>query len=198
MLGFRLSRFFSIKCLMIVHPYLFLLISGSIVAFAFAMILRISDGPIIEISDKAKENQLNFKPIANALWVALVSMTTVGYGDIYPLTNLGRFVVVVCAVLGTIIVSLMVISLQNSLQFNTSEERAYNLKRQIDLKSKVQRKSVEYFMSQYKFIRLKTKYEKMLRDNDLNEKKLMRTKRDLIESLYSKLQKKKDFKFVKR
>ena len=48
-------------------------------------------------------------------------MTTVGYGDGFPTTILGRAAGVISCVIGSILVSLMVVSLSNVSEF-TSEE----------------------------------------------------------------------------
>ena len=48
----------------------------------------------------------NYKNIGDAFWWAIATLTTVGYGDIYPITNLGRFFSGVIAVLGIGLVAL--------------------------------------------------------------------------------------------
>ncbi|MCX7879965.1 MAG: ion transporter [Ignavibacteria bacterium] len=42
----------------------------------------------------------NFSNIPDALWWALITLTTVGYGDMYPLTLLGKFFATILALLG--------------------------------------------------------------------------------------------------
>lgn len=41
-----------------------------------------------------------FSSIPAAMWWGIVTLTTVGYGDVYPITNLGRFLGTLIAVLG--------------------------------------------------------------------------------------------------
>jgi len=54
-------------------------------------------------------------------------MTTVGYGDFYPKTNVGRAVGIICSFWGVFIVSLFVVSLTNMLEFDSPETKAYML-----------------------------------------------------------------------
>ncbi|MDX2039670.1 MAG: ion transporter [Acidobacteriota bacterium] len=41
-----------------------------------------------------------FPDIPSAMWWAIVTLTTVGYGDVYPVTTLGKFLAATIAVLG--------------------------------------------------------------------------------------------------
>ena len=63
----------------------------------------------------------------NAMWLTIITMTTVGYGDFYPQTHLGRFVGVVACLIGMILVSLVVISLTSLIEFNADEGRVKSM-----------------------------------------------------------------------
>lgn len=54
-------------------------------------------------------------------------MTTVGYGDFYPKTNIGRIVGIIIAFWGVFIVSLFVVSLSTMLEFDSGELKAFLL-----------------------------------------------------------------------
>ena len=47
-----------------------------------------------------------FGSIPRALWWAIVTLTTVGYGDVYPVTTLGRFLAAVVAIIGVSLIAL--------------------------------------------------------------------------------------------
>merc|ERR1712182_22912 len=49
---------------------------------------------------------LDFGNIAHACWLAIVTMTTVGYGDLYPKTFQGRLVGVLCMFSGILLIAL--------------------------------------------------------------------------------------------
>lgn len=52
-----------------------------------------------------------FKEIQDGLWWAFVTLTTVGYGDIVPITSAGRIVAVMTMILGIVVYSLIVANL---------------------------------------------------------------------------------------
>ena len=47
-----------------------------------------------------------FGSIPRALWWAVITLTTVGYGDVYPITPAGRLIGMVVAVGGVLLVAL--------------------------------------------------------------------------------------------
>lgn len=53
-------------------------------------------------------------------------MTTVGFGDYYPSTHLGRCIGVLACFWGTFLVSLMVVSLTISSEFTPQEHKAFD------------------------------------------------------------------------
>lgn len=63
--------------------------------------------------------------IWNGFWCIIITILTVGYGDYYPATHLGRTISVVACLWGTFLISLMVVSLTVSVEFTPQEEKAY-------------------------------------------------------------------------
>jgi hypothetical protein len=54
----------------------------------------------------------------DSMWVLLLSTTTVGYGDIYPVTDAGRIVLVLNQFLGVVVLSTLVAVLQSTLSLS--------------------------------------------------------------------------------
>jgi hypothetical protein len=74
-------------------------------------------------------------------------MTTVGYGDGFPLTHLGRLITLVGCVLGTLLVSLMVVSLTNTSELSIGELRVYNEMIKIDVKAATQKTASNFILA---------------------------------------------------
>ena len=64
-------------------------------------------------------------------------MTTVGYGDIYPKTTMGRIVGVVIALWGLFLVSIFTVTLSNLFTFSQGEKKAYDLGERLNLKDEL-------------------------------------------------------------
>lgn len=70
-----------------------------IIFFLFAVILVVSIGTIMYIVENGK-NPNGFEDIPNSIYWAIVTMTTVGYGDIAPCTSVGRFLSAIIMLIG--------------------------------------------------------------------------------------------------
>jgi hypothetical protein len=90
---------------------------GSVLVFSFA--IRVSERYRILIFKGEEEGHLldeKFEDITNAVYLAIITMTTVGYGDLKPITSVGRAVCCLLVVWSVILVSVMVVVLNNTFQ----------------------------------------------------------------------------------
>ena len=62
----------------------------------------------------------------NSMWCTIITMATVGYGDFVPETHIGRIIAVLSCIWGNFLISLMVVSLTISSEFNPSQRKAYD------------------------------------------------------------------------
>jgi len=77
----------------------------------------------------------SFDNFFDAIYWATVSLTTMGYGDIYPVTTIGRIVTMISSIFGIAIIALpsgiitagFMDELNNSLSKNNEENKEYNL-----------------------------------------------------------------------
>ena len=61
---------------------------------------------------------LRFESIPSSLWWALITLTTVGYGDMYPKTLFGQIIGSACAVTGALLLGLTIPTLiKNFLRY---------------------------------------------------------------------------------
>jgi voltage-gated potassium channel len=69
-----------------------------------------------------------FGSIPRALWWAVATITTVGYGDVYPITALGRVLAAFAAVMGIIVLAMpagiMAAAFSDALQEHRAERHA--------------------------------------------------------------------------
>lgn len=90
-----------------------------------------------------------FPSVFTGIWWSVITMTTVGYGDEYPKTLLGRIVGTVCALSGVLIIA-MPIAIIASTFSDFNDKNKVRLKRQsFQTQNKKQDKSVENHFKPY-------------------------------------------------
>lgn len=117
---------------MIDQPYSFsfFLFFGSL--FLFAQAVRISEAPLSRV-----DHDMNHRKFDNSVWAAFLTMTTIGFGDYFARTTIGRFLMFLCAMAGNVIMSIFVIVIMNILDMSPVEDKAYIVTKRMHLRNKV-------------------------------------------------------------
>lgn len=85
--------------------------------FSFAHIMRIFELPLL-VGDIKDESSGSLQSFVNSIWCIVITMTTVGYGDISPETGLGRMVAMATALWGAFIISVVVYCVSNAFDLS--------------------------------------------------------------------------------
>ena len=64
---------------------------------------------------------MDFSSYISSIWTIILTLTTVGYGDFYPRTFIGRLIIFIVCIWGMCIVSIMVVSLHSILIMGKQE-----------------------------------------------------------------------------
>ena len=83
------------------------------------------------------------------MWNVIITLTSVGYGELYPKTFFGRIVGIIICFWGVFIVSFFVVTVTNMLNFTGSEEKAYNLLLRLYYKTELKRSAVGVLQSAF-------------------------------------------------
>jgi potassium intermediate/small conductance calcium-activated channel subfamily N protein 2 len=102
-------------------PYGLLIGSLIITTFIFGYQLRIFESPLNEASGQ------NFSNMNNSMWNVIITLSSVGYGELFPKTFYGRIVGIIVCFWGVFIISFFVVTVTNMLEFSGQEERSYDL-----------------------------------------------------------------------
>ena len=146
--GTSASTMYAMRCLMKEDPikaFLILLIVG-ILLFAFC--LRIFERPM---SQYTGDPGMDFSDFENAMWCVVLTMTTVGYGDYFPVTEPGRIVGFLACLWGVLVVSMMVVTLSNMLSLESGEDKAFMLLRRLEYKKDLREKAASVLGAAVRF-----------------------------------------------
>jgi hypothetical protein len=156
---------------------------------------------MFEILDTSNTNQMNYLFYSNGIWNIFVTMTTVGYGDFYPVTNIGRFIIVVAIAVGLCIISLTIVALNSITSLESNELKAYIILNRLRLRKKLNEVFKEnlrirlevFLLRKRKKIKNLTNdmgYSKYLRDLRAITEKKRRLKRELYKDSFADEQEK--------
>jgi len=114
------NLFFSVKSDLKERPFQVIMVS-----FVSCLVII---GTAIRISERSYVSGVTaegLEHLTNVQWLLVISMTSVGYGDLYPSTHLGRFFTSVACIFGMLLVSVLVIFMGYASDFDKNQRVAY-------------------------------------------------------------------------
>lgn len=142
--GCESDSFYAVKSIMKQRPYTILVVSLGVTILMFAYQLRIFERKLSKASGQ------DFDDIINSMWCIVITIGTVGYGDIYPKTDFGKIIGVIACFWGVFIVSFFVVTLNTMLAFNANEEKSFNLLLRLHYKEELKLKATNVLASSFK------------------------------------------------
>jgi len=105
--GFTSSVRFAIKCNFVMHPERAFISTFLFSVMVLAYITRIFELPyFIEVNSEFGKSS----SLANAMWLVIMTITTVGYGDVTPHTTPGKLLAICGALWGAFLISINVVT----------------------------------------------------------------------------------------
>merc|ERR1712224_255558 len=132
MFGKKCNFGFIIKCLLKESPMFYLnwMMIFSICIFGY--IIMILESPL----GRVYHESYNFT-FFNSCWLAICTMTTVGYGDIYPRTIFGKIAAFACSMVGVAMISLIIGTINAFLNMDSIESSSYTVLKKLQLKEEI-------------------------------------------------------------
>lgn len=107
---------FLYKVIIKVNSYIALGLLFVSILYMFALLFKV-------LENYTAQDLYGFSSFYNCLWYLISTMTATGYGDFVPKTLIGRIIGVFCCIIGTFLLSLVVITLIIFSQFTNEEQK---------------------------------------------------------------------------
>lgn len=127
---------FSIRCMMKENPSQLNFFLLCLDVFFFTLAIRIAEAPLSRVVPTSSMFEYS-----NCIWLVSMTTTTAGYGDVYPKTPLGKFIMFWCSMAGVIIVSLIIVTITNMLEMSVVESKAFSVVQKTILKKQLKEKA---------------------------------------------------------
>lgn len=155
--GTNASYSFALRCIFREYSMHMVLFCVLYFTFLFGYMFRIAELPIHHL--QPGDHQFTW---TNSMWVAIVSMTTVGYGDISPHSGTGSYTGLVCSFFGIQLTAFFLISIAQFLSMSSSETFSYELRENVEETESIKQKAIAHIVSYYKLHHRGTKRAKEL------------------------------------
>lgn len=136
---------FGMKCLIAQYPLYVITISSVTSMIVLAAIFRVLERPMDSMTT------FYYSDYLNALWFLFENMSTLGYGEYLPVTDLGRVVTVVGFFAGTSLFSLMILTLTNKLNLNDNQTKAFTKIYKTNAAANAIKAAIKYYLHKVKF-----------------------------------------------
>jgi len=103
---------FAIKAIKQEYPFIFVLFALLVPLLVMSYCTRIFERPLIAVTGQ------NFDSFSNCMWLTMITMATVGYGDYFPSSYFGRVIGMLSCFWGVFTLSTFVVILNNLLAHN--------------------------------------------------------------------------------
>ena len=160
----KVGLHFALKAELKNRPYTMLTIATAIALAILAFAVRTFEYGIVEPENTYVniKGDNDLQELQNCFWLIIVTMITVGYGDMFPKSHFGRFIVIIAAIIGMLLVSLIVVSLAVLTEFTDEEKKAYNVIKKIQADSSAFQKAANVIcdVCKLRYLNEKKKKEK--------------------------------------
>ena len=128
----KYNNIFLIKLFIKKQPIWFFIFMFAMTVCLFSFMIR-----LCEVSLAIAEEERGFDSFVVTMWVVIVTLTTVGYGDYAPKTMPGRFLGFILCIWGIVEISIIVVVLFELLVLNYSESQALYLFNKLEKNKKL-------------------------------------------------------------
>ena len=111
---------FAMKAEMKIHPMRIMWFTMFVTVAVSAYGMKVFEEPY---SEHELSNGIEYW--WNSLWCSFITMTTVGYGDYYPVSDEGRWIACIVCSLGFFYVAILCLAFQHELEMTNAEQRSY-------------------------------------------------------------------------
>jgi len=151
---------FAVKCTAKQLPISSMVVTLIVTTLIFGYQLKIFEGPL------SYETGQNFLSIDSCMWNVIITLSSAGYGEIYPKSFFGRIVGMYICFWGVFITSIFVVTVTDVLKFTMNEAKSFGFLMKLFHKKDLKQSAIKLFQSA-------SKHKKLEREEPENKEKIL-------------------------
>ena len=157
----ELTPIFVMRAYLKFWPFRFIMALLVMLILVFAHMVQIVETPVFASVDTTKTayTEPDHRDFVNCVWEVFLVIFTVGYGEVYPLTQFGRIVLFVNALLGVTTVSAIVATVMGKLGSSMYEEKSMLVMRRLFIRKTIREQAAGLIVRWYRNVVLHRKGE---------------------------------------
>ncbi|CAI2359890.1 unnamed protein product [Moneuplotes crassus] len=157
--------FFTFRCEFKYNSFRVIIICLTYTCLVLAVMFRFAEEPYAR---QVAHSSFSYQ---NSVWICFITMSTVGYGELSPVSIPGKLIATVCAFMGVILQASSVIAMLNLLEMNHAEMFSYGILKILEVKEKVLYKAVRMLQVKFRSNRVKQTQKNIKKYNVMWRKK---------------------------
>lgn len=122
--GFRTDTVFALKSRLKNYPLSTITLLFIFCVVIFSYILRIFEAPYYRTLPADDSSYRKFDDVFISIWCCIITITTVGYGDVFAQSNPGRIVSILVAMSGAFLMALVVAIVTSQVELSNKQQLA--------------------------------------------------------------------------
>ena len=171
---------FNIKAYQKKFPFITLIIFFIISIYTFGLAIRYFEMYFWEGQTIVRQHW-NYR--WNAYWCLFISMTTVAFGDFYPRSHFGRFLIIFAIIIGIYFVSMMMRFITFKSILTDTEQKAYKLITRLRHRGELKNVNANIIYHSLKMIQLKKRSKKRKLEQYQLDMEFNNEKKEILEQI---------------
>lgn len=171
---FEADMKYAIKSLVENNPIQIYMISLMIFVLGFSFSIRVFERGI----------QKEFAIFWNSIYYTLITMTTVGYGDIVAKTNEGRTIAMIACIVGVFLISMMIISVNKMLTMSSTELNALIILERVYSNKELEKSAKNVILNFSKILRSKHSLRHTIENETMHFRQLRSSLKEFNDNYY--------------
>ena len=119
------DAYFALKCYLQDSPFVGIGGFFFLMSLFSSLAMKLCEEPQL-IKETGEVSDSTLEKLWDNMWVIFYTTTTIGYGNLYPVTHLGRAICILACILGNMYLGMLVVSINQKMELDEGQNLSYS------------------------------------------------------------------------